>query len=88
MGVPKTIQGHSFFSVPSELVDKTILLKTAHILATWYRDSKLDLSWKIPFDAKFLVYDDVVLAAEEEKTSATMLPGQMIPCCNHGTSVM
>lgn len=38
----------------SELVDKTLLQKTAHILDTWHRESKLELSWKFSFDAKRL----------------------------------
>lgn len=39
---------------PSELVKKTLLLKTPHILGMWYREFKLELSWKLSFDAKLL----------------------------------
>lgn len=33
---------------PLKLVNNTLLLMTPYILETWYREFKLELSWKLP----------------------------------------
>lgn len=49
MEIPKTIQAHVILTSSSdELVDKALLLNTPHLSDLWYREFKLEVSWKLP----------------------------------------
>ena len=64
---PNTIQALSTpLDFPSELVDKTLLLKIPHTLVTRYKEIKMEVRWKIPLCWLTFMHGGVIQAAREK----------------------